>query len=199
MSDKEMKDYVNELIKRYGYYDPIEDRMEALRSGKIKNAKLLDIGSGKGYLAILATKEFNCNVTSIDKSKEKIKLAKENAGKEGVMDKIEFKLCDAAKLPFKANSFDVAFSFGALHHIKNKHMEVIKEMFRVSTDKVIVTELNNTGIRAFDGYVHPEENHRAMAIDLKELENRLQQYSRVKRFDRKMMSTFVCRKNNGGN
>ena len=199
MSDKDMKEYVRGLILKHGYYDPIEDRFEALRLGKIRNTKLLDIGSGKGYLAILAAKRFNCDVMSIDKSKEKIELSSENARKDGVLDKIKFKLCDAAKLPFNGNSFDAVFSFNALHHTKRKHPQVIKEMFRVSRDKVIVTELNETGVKAFDGYVHPEENHKAMAIDLKELENRLQQYSRVKRFDRKMMSTFVCRKNNGGN
>ncbi|MBW2983990.1 class I SAM-dependent methyltransferase [Candidatus Woesearchaeota archaeon] len=192
MTDKEMKEYVKGLIHKYGYYDPIGDRVEALRLGKIKNTKLLDIGAGKGYLAILAAKKFNCDVVSIDKSKGKIKLARENARKEGVLDKIKFKLCDATKLPFKANTFDAAFSFNALHHIKKEYSKAIREMFRVSKNKVVVTELNTKGVKAFDEYVYPEGDHKSMAIDLEELENKLQQYSRVKRFDRKLMSTFVC-------
>ena len=198
MTDKEMKEYVRGLIHKYGYYDPIKDRLEALRLGRIRNTKLLDIGTGKGYLAILAAKNFNCGVVSIDKSKEKIKLAKKNAGKEALGDKIKFKLCDAAKLPFKANSFDAAFSFNALHHIKRKYSKVVKEMFRVSKNKVIITELNDKGIKAFDEYVYPGGDHKSMAIDLKELEDKLQQYSRVKRFDRKLMRTFVCEKNKRG-
>ena len=67
-------------------------------------------------------------------------------------------------------------------------------MIRVAKDNIIVTELNETGVKAFDEYVHPGLNHKEMAIDLKELENVLQKYCKVKRFDRKLMSTFVCGK-----
>ena len=196
MTDKEMKRYVGELIQKYDYYDPIKDRMETLRFGNIRNKNILDIGAGKGYLAILAAKNFGCNVTTIDISKEKVRIAKKNAEKEWVLDKIKFKVNNAANISFKKNSFDVAISFNALHHNKEDHGKIIQEMFRVAKYKVIITELNQNGARVFDEYIHPEENHGEMAIDLKELENVLIKYCKVKRFDRKLMSTFVCRINN---
>jgi len=154
----------------------------------------LDIGAGKGYLAILAAKNFNCNVTTIDISKEKIKIAKENAKKEGVLDKIKFKLNNALNISFKDNSFDAVISFNALHHNKNDYEKIIMEMIRVAKNNIAVTELNGLGVKAFDEYIHPESNHKDMAIDLSELEGVLNKYCKVKRFDRKLMTTFICEK-----
>ncbi len=198
MTDNEMQRYMGELIQKYDYYDPIKDRTEALRVGSILKKDILDVGSGNGYIAILAAKNFHCDVTSIDISEDKINIARINAEKEGVLDKIEFKLDDATSMSFKQNHFDVAISFNALHHCKGNYKKIIKEMFRVARDKVIITELNQNGAKLFDEYIHPEEHHKDMAIDLKELENNLKKYSSIKRFDRKLMSTFVCVKNQKG-
>ncbi len=192
-----MKEYLKKLIQKHDYYDPIKDRTEVLRIADIKNKDLLDIGTGKGYLAILATKNFDCNVTTIDISKEIISTARENAEKEGVLDKIKFKLNNGANISFKKDSFDAAISFNALHHDKEGYEKIIQEMFRVAKSKIIITELNPTGARIFDEYLHPESNHQDMAINLKELESKLKQLGSVKRFDRKLMSTFVCEKPNG--
>jgi len=194
MKDKSLEEYVKSLIQKYDYYDPVKDRMESLRFGKIKNMDILDIGAGEGYLAILAAKNFNCTVTTIDISKEKIKMAKINAKKEGVLDKITFKLNNALKIKFNDDSFQAAVSFNALHHNKKNYEKIIKEIFRVSKDKVIVTELNPKGAKVFDNIVHPGGNHKNKIIDLKELENKLSQFGKIKRLDRKLMSTFVCEK-----
>jgi len=196
MANKNIEEYVKDLIQKYDYYDPIKDRIKALSIANIKNKKILDIGAGKGYLAILAAKNFNCDVTTIDISKEKIKIAKENAKKEGVLDKIKFKLCNALNLPFKKNSYDISVSFNALHHNKGDYKKIIQEMFRVAKEKIVVTELNKTGANVFDKYVHIGENHKEMIISLEDLEQELNHYSKkVKRLDRKLMSTFVCKKN----
>jgi len=189
-----VKEYIKSLIQKYDYYDPIKDRTEALRVANIKNKNILEIGAGKGYMAVLSAKNFNCNVTAIDISKEKIDIARKNAEKEGISDKIKFKLNDALNLPFKINSFDAAISFNTLHHDKENHEKIISEMFRVAKEKVIITELSEKGAKIFDEYVYPEKNHEDMAINLEELENELKQYGQVKRFDRKLMSTFVCEK-----
>jgi len=197
MTNKEIKEYLQGLIQKYDYYDPVHDRMEALRFGNIKNKKIIDIGTGKGYLAILAAKNFSCNVTTIDISKDKIILAKENAKKEDILDKIRFQLIDARNIPFKKNSFDIAISFNALHHNKKGHIKMVEEMFRVAKEKIIITELNENGAKIFDKYIHSEENHKDMAIDLKELEKKLNQYGKVKKLNRKLMTTFVCIKKGG--
>jgi ubiquinone/menaquinone biosynthesis C-methylase UbiE len=195
MKNKEMKAYMQELIQKYDYYDPVHDRSEALRFGNVKNKKILDIGAGEGYLAIIAAKNFNCEVMTIDISKEKINTAKRNAKKDCVLDKIKFKLCNALDIPFKKNSYDISVSFNALHHNKGDYKRIIQEMFRVSKEKVVVTELNKTGAHVFDEYIHIGGNHKGMVISLEDLEQELNRYSKkVKRLDRKLMSTFVCKK-----
>lgn len=195
MADKNIKKYVGDLIEKYDYYNPIKDRTETLRLANIKNKNILDVGTGKGHLAILAAKNFDCSITSIDISEDQINIAKLNAKKEGVLDKIKFRLNNAINIPFKEKSFDVAISYNGLHHCKGNYKKIVKEMFRVAKDKVVITELNEMGVRIFDEYLHPEKNHKEMSINLKELEDNLKKYSNVKRLDRKLMSTFVCKIN----
>ena len=193
-----MKNYINRLIWKSNYYNPIEDRNKALKFAKIRNKKILDMGTGKGYVAILAAKNFNCDVTTIDISKEKIKIAKENAKKEKVFDKIKFKEGNAIKTPFLKNSFDAVISFNALHHSKGKFKKIIDEMFRVSKNKVIITELNEKGARIFDYHIHTEENHSNMILDLNWLREYLEKNSKVNVLERKLMTTYVCEKSQGG-
>ena len=195
MSEIEMKQYMKELIQKYDYYDTIKDRTEALKFAKIKGKEILDIGTGRGFVAILAAKDFKCRVTSIDLSEDKIGIAKENAKKEGVLDKITFKVGDATKMPFQNNSFDAVISFNALHHSKGHFKKIVVEMFRVSKNKVIITELNKNGAKVFDEYIHPEENHRSMALNLNELLGFLRQQLAVSVLERRLMTTFVCEKN----
>ena len=195
MTGKENKRYLAGSAERYGSYDSIKERTEALSFGNVKDQDMLDIGAGEGYLAILAARDFNCNVTIIDISEEKINTAKENARKEGVLGKINFKLNNALNISYKDNTFDSVVSFNALHHNKDDYEKIVKEMIRVAKGNIVVTELNKKGVRAFDEYIHPESNHKDMAIHLKELENVLMKYSKVKRLDRKLLSTFVCEKN----
>jgi ubiquinone/menaquinone biosynthesis C-methylase UbiE len=194
MVELEMNQYMKDLIQKYDYYDPIKDRTEALNFAKVKNKKILDIGTGNGHIAILAAKDFKCNVTTIDLSKEKIKVAKENAEKEKVANKINFRIADATKIPYPENTFDVVITFNALHHSKGKFKKIITEMIRVSKNKIVITELNENGVKVFDEYIHPDENHKSMAINMNELLLFLKQQSEVKVLERKLMTTYVCEK-----
>ncbi len=193
MTDKELKEYIKEMIKKHDYYDRIKDRKEVLRIGKVKNSKLLDIGAG--YLSILAARDFNCQVTVVDLLKNKLKETKKEAEKEGILRRIRFIETNAVKLPFRKNSFDISVSYGALHHSKENYKEIIKEMFRVSRKRVIVTELTNCGVHIFDRYLYPEENHKKMVLDLEEVKKELKKYTKnIDIFERKCMVTFVCHK-----
>ena len=67
--------------------------------------KILDIGSGTGFLSLILT-EIGYDVVGVDISEEMIERAKEKAAGRGVKLKIEFKLGDAEALPFKTDFFD---------------------------------------------------------------------------------------------
>jgi ubiquinone/menaquinone biosynthesis C-methylase UbiE len=192
MSELEFKEYMKELIHKYDYYDPIQDRIEALKFAQIKKKNILDIGTGKGYIPILAAKKYGCLVTTIDTSKAKLSLAKEYAKQEKVIDKITFKSVNASKLPFRSRTFDAVICFNTLHHNKKNYQRIVSEMLRVSKSKVVITELTKSGARIFDQYIHPTENHTKKLIDLNCLESQLSVFGNVKKMERKLMTTFVC-------
>lgn len=73
---------------------------------KGKNAKILDIGTGPGFLAILMAKE-GYNVSAVDRSGQMIYHAVKNAQQENVS--VDFKVvCD--EMPFDEGSFDMILS-----------------------------------------------------------------------------------------
>jgi len=85
-------------------------RRSRLWRGKVKNKTLLDIGTGP--LATIAARDFNCQVTSIDVSKE----AQKEAERAGLAQEINFEKEDANNLSYQDGAFDVMISYGALHH-----------------------------------------------------------------------------------
>jgi cyclopropane-fatty-acyl-phospholipid synthase len=70
-------------------YRRIADMLE-LKPGK----KVLEVGFGWGGFAEVATKEYGCHVTGLTLSKEQLKFAAERLQKQGLSDKVDFRLQD---------------------------------------------------------------------------------------------------------
>lgn len=88
--------------------------------------EVLDIGTGKGRLAIYFAKK-GCRVTALDISREMLSIGEEQAKRNAVDDKIDFILGDAENLPFRGNKFDIVCCMETLDHIP--HIEkAISEM-----------------------------------------------------------------------
>src|SRR6476661_5379352 len=76
------------------------------------DAKILDVGTGKGYFAIyLASQGYQVltGEPGTDKSHYAGKDWAINAKKVGVLDNIRFEAFDAGKLPFESEAFDSVF------------------------------------------------------------------------------------------
>ncbi|USH00620.1 class I SAM-dependent methyltransferase [Thermococcus argininiproducens] len=99
-------------------------------TNKIEHGKILDIGTGPGFIPIKIAK-FNpdLEIIGIDISKTMIKLAKKNAEKAGV-NNVTFEVMSAYKLRFLEEQFDLVTSIGALHHFNNP-LKAFNEMYRV--------------------------------------------------------------------
>ncbi|MGB5100217.1 MAG: methyltransferase domain-containing protein [Methanothrix sp.] len=75
--------------------------------GPSKDLKILDIGTGTGFLALLLA-EMGYNVTGVDWAKSKIQKAKEKA--ETLKIQVNFEVQDAETLSFPDDTFDAVVS-----------------------------------------------------------------------------------------
>jgi len=145
------------LFKKYGYDIP-KARNFILSKAKLIKGRLLEVGTGKGHLAIvLARKGFK--FISIDLDREAQGVAKINL--RGLrLDKFAvLKIMNAEKLRFPDNYFNSVISVNFIHHAKNP-VRCIKEMVRVAKEKLVIADLNRRGERimekvyALDGHRH---------------------------------------------
>ncbi len=92
---------------------------------------ILDIGTGPGRLPIEIAKQIeNVKVFGIDLSQDMIKIAKRNADKEGVGDRVEFRVGSAYNTGFEDNSIDLVVSTGTIHHL-SKPLTAFNEIYRI--------------------------------------------------------------------
>lgn len=143
VAKKYSKDYWDGK-RRFGYggYRYIPGRLEIIAKYLYKkflnkkNAKVLDLGCGKGYLLYELLKlDKSLNIYGIDVSKYAIKNAKPEIKKK-------IKLQDArSKLQYKKNFFDLVISINTLHNFNLiENISSIKEISRVSKNAYIAVE-----------------------------------------------------------
>jgi SAM-dependent methyltransferase len=101
---------------------------------------VLDVGCGRGLFLIAAAKRLKSGkATGVDiwrqedLSGNNAEAALGNAKAEGVANRIKIENTDARKLPFGANSFDVAISSLAIHNIDGaaERAKALREIARV--------------------------------------------------------------------
>jgi ubiquinone/menaquinone biosynthesis C-methylase UbiE len=94
---------------------------------------ILDIGTGPGRLPIeIAKQVVNAQVVGIDLSEDMVKIAKRNAEKAGLADKVKFKVASAYNTGFEDNSVDLVVSTGMFHHLKEP-IRAFNEICRILT------------------------------------------------------------------
>ena len=117
------KDWSNDYDNTLGKIDRHQQLLNlAVTLSKVKNGeKVLDIGCGTGLLSLKFLKKADCLITGIDSSPEMLSIFKGKITKLALSNKISLKLEDATALDFKPNTFDIAASTVALHHLKDKY------------------------------------------------------------------------------
>jgi ubiquinone/menaquinone biosynthesis C-methylase UbiE len=109
------------------YYSAVADQIVA----HLSEGTILDIGTGPGYLPIeIAKKSSNIRIVGVDLSRKLIDMARSNASKAGLSDRLQFQLGNAGRIEFDDLSFDMVISTGMLHSLKHP-AKVIQEMHRV--------------------------------------------------------------------
>lgn len=170
MADYILKDNHRKYVARMeqyrvkGYDIPaIREKMAHLLSNLSNDAKILDVGCGKGHLALAIAKSGK-DCTAIDIADEEIYYARLNAIFFDVDDRIDLEIQDARQLKFESQSFDAVVSATLFHHLIHPQM-VLNEMLRVckSPGKIIISDLNEQGQQAVAA-VHREEGREHVMV-----------------------------------
>jgi ubiquinone/menaquinone biosynthesis C-methylase UbiE len=145
------------LFKSYGYDIP-KARNFILAKAKIPGGKILEVGTGRGHMAVALAKN-GFNVVSIDLDRKTQKTAKATFKSLKLDKSVLLKIMNAEKLEYKNKSFDYVISVNFIHHAKNP-VKCLREMIRVAKNKLIVADLNKRGekimkkVHALDGHSH---------------------------------------------
>jgi ubiquinone/menaquinone biosynthesis C-methylase UbiE len=158
-SERALKGYYGRmrLFKQYGY-DMMKARSFLLNKSGIKNSSVLEVGTGRGHLAVGLAKK-GIRFVTIDLDRKVLFLARRNLKGHGVLKFACIKLMDARKLNFRDEEFDHVISSNFIHHAKYPE-QCIKEMIRVARRSITIADLNKRGeaimskVHQLDGRKH---------------------------------------------
>lgn len=109
-------------------------------------AKILDIASGKGIMA-LALARAGYDLATVDRDEEMLRLTALNLAGEDLLEKARLFVMDAASLDFEDASFSCVFMVDALHHMEDIE-KVFSEIDRVleKGGKLVLADFNKRGM-----------------------------------------------------
>ncbi|MCP8312364.1 MAG: methyltransferase domain-containing protein [Candidatus Methylarchaceae archaeon HK02M1] len=96
-----------------------------------KGKYVLDVGCGIGTTACYLAKRYGCRVVGVDISEKMIDWSNERAKREGVENRVKFRVADAQNLPFEDTIFDAVICESVIAFIKEKQKSV-SEYVRVT-------------------------------------------------------------------
>ena len=96
------------------------------------NSYVLVIGCGTGKSAVYLVRKYGCRVVGIDISERMVELSKRRASKNGVEDRVEFKVADAKALPFPDALFDGVICESVNVFIDDKSKAIIQDVIAIT-------------------------------------------------------------------
>jgi len=108
---------------------------EVTSMGVPPGGKVLDLGTGPGFVAIEVVRQLQGEVemVGLDLSPAMLAVAAENARRSGLHDMLTWREGDARAMPFAGGEFDFVVSSGSLHHWQDPQA-VFDEIARVLKD-----------------------------------------------------------------
>ena len=136
-------------------YDPVSMREQVADLAKKYGSPALDVGTGACACLAALMAQNGMSVMAVDHASSAVRIAQERAA-GALSERLEIRHAEASHLPFADGSYRVVTAFDSLCHASEPEA-VVKEMFRVSSQAVIITELNTAGrkiTRHLDGDFH---------------------------------------------
>ncbi len=98
---------------------------------KISSGRILDVGTGPGFLPVKIAREApELEISGIDISGAMVKLARKNSERAGFCEQVKFFKGSAESMPFEKEYFDFCLSTFSFHHWSNP-VACLREIFRV--------------------------------------------------------------------
>ncbi|WP_445475328.1 class I SAM-dependent methyltransferase [Methanococcoides methylutens] len=95
-------------FRKHFHLGGLEATRELVESCHIDREKyVLDVGCASGKTACYIAKRYGCRVVGVDILERMIDRANERARREGVEDRVSFRVADVQDIPFEDNLFDV--------------------------------------------------------------------------------------------
>jgi len=157
------------LFKKYGYDIPKARRFIMSKAKLVKGSNMLEVGTGRGHMATaLAQKGFKLISIDLDKKAQDVARIHLKAIKRDKS--VILKIMNAERLRYKPDYFSQVISVNFIHHAKNP-IKCLKEMIRVTKNKLIIADINKRGERTMEK-VHRLDghSHAPSKISLKETE-----------------------------
>lgn len=139
---KELIAQTQQTLVQAGYdVTPVRERVVSL--SQHYGGPTLDVGTGACACMAVALASKGLRVTAIDHASSVVRIAQGKVEKN-LDNHLDIQQVDATQMPFSDSSFRVVTAFDALCHASEPDA-VLKEMFRVGSHAIIITELNASG------------------------------------------------------
>jgi len=146
----------NVLIPRPETEQLVEKAIKMLENSSSVPIKVLDVGTGSGNIAIALAKFLpSVEVTAIDVSEAAINLAKENADKNDVSDKIKFLAFDLNSDSFPDDMYDMVISNPP--YISKLEMKTLQDEVKNWEPEVALTD-HSDGIKLIEQVINKATN-----------------------------------------
>jgi arsenite methyltransferase len=96
-----------------------------------EGAYILDVGCGVGVTSCFLAKRLGCRVVGVDIRARMIERSQERARREGMADRVEFRVADAQDLPFEDGLFDAVVTESVTSFPEDKQ-KAVDEYARVT-------------------------------------------------------------------
>ena len=144
------------LFKEYGYDIPKARKIIISKAKLVKGGNMLEVGTGRGHMATsLAQKGFKFVSIDLDKKAQDAARIHLKAIKRDKL--VALKIMNAERLRYKADYFSQVISVNFIHHAGNP-VRCLKEMIRVTKNKLIIADINKRGERIMEK-VHRLDGH----------------------------------------
>ncbi|MDO8535878.1 MAG: methyltransferase domain-containing protein [Candidatus Omnitrophota bacterium] len=181
------------LFKKYGYDIPKAREFIISKAKLAKGGSMLEIGTGRGHMATLLAKK-GFKFVSIDLDRKAQDATRLHLKTTNRVKFVTLKIMNAEKLQYKDDFFYQVISVNFIHHAENP-VRCLKEMIRVTKDKLIIADINRRGERIMEK-VHRLDghSHEASKISLLGVKKYLRRAGLVVRVYKDVCQTVIIAK-----